>query len=131
MNISNFGVIEGRPVRPIVIKENKDGSKKALGTLAVQNNYKSKATGKKESNFIPFEGFIPAGTEGNGVYDLIHKGDKIAIQYELKSDSFTDKDGNPQYRIVVRVNSIELKESKAVTDARAAAADAEAEKATA
>lgn len=116
MNLSNFGTIEGRPTRDIVIKENKDGSKKALFTVAVQNNYKSKATGKKESQFIPVEGFIPAG-QGNGVYDLIHKGDLIGIAYELKSDSF-EKDGETQYKLIVKINQIDLKESKATTDAR-------------
>ena len=120
MNLSNYGIADGRLANDVTVKTNKDGSRKAFLTLAVQNNYKSKSTGKKEAQFIPMEGFIPAGTTGNGVYDLIHKGDAITVAYELKSDSF-EKDGAMQYRLVVKINQIELKESKAVTDARLAA----------
>ena len=119
MNLSNFGLAEGRAASDPTIRTNKDGSKKAFLTIAVQNNYKNKSTGKRDVQFIPVEGFVPKDTQGNGVYDLIHKGDKIAVAYELRNDSF-EKNGTTEYRLVAKINQVDLKESKTVTDARLA-----------
>ena len=119
MNLSNYGIAEGRLAKDVTVMTNRDGSKKALLTLAVHNNYKSKASGKREAQFIPMEGFIPAGITGNGVYDLIHKGDAVTVAYELKNDSFV-MNGTSQYKLIVRINQIKLMESKSVTDARLA-----------
>lgn len=120
INMSNNYEGEGRAVENPIFRENKDGSKKVYLKLAIQRNFKN-AEGKRDTDFIPFEGFIKAGA-GNGVYDLIHKGDLIRISAELRSDSF-EKDGVTQYRIVQRINGIELKESKSITDARLAKAE--------
>lgn len=118
MNLGNYGIVEGRLTNDITISENRDGSKRVLFTLAVQNNYKSKTSGKKETQFIPMLGYIAAGQTAN-IYNYIHKGDLICVAYELKSESFY-KDGKHQYRLNPKVNHIELKEPKFVTDTRLA-----------
>ena len=118
MNMSNHYEAEGRCISDPEIRENKDGSKKVYVKLAIARNFKN-ADGKKDSDFIPFEGFVQADKE-IGVYGLMHKGDLVRISAELRSDTF-EKDGATQYGIVQRINAIELKESKTVTDARLAA----------
>ena len=50
----------------------------------------------------------------------MHEGDLVSIGYSVKTNNYTDKDGQAVYGQVLRINSVELLETKAVTDARAA-----------
>lgn len=118
-NLKNFGVLEGRLTKDIKVFENSDGSKKVMFTLAAQDNFKGKS-GQKESQFIPLVGFISKSQSSNGVYDYIHKGDSIAVRYELRNNNYTDKSGEKVYGIDVFIQEIELREGKAVTQARQA-----------
>lgn len=132
-NISNYGQAIGRATKNPQVFTNKDGSRKVMLTVAAQDNFTS-GTGddkSKKTRFIPVEGFIRANKQGNGVYDLIHEGDLIAVTYSVRNNNYTDAAGNAQYGIVLNVEDIQLLESKSVTDARqankvAAAAAAEA-----
>lgn len=117
-NVRNQGTAIGRLTKDIAAFKNADGSRKMMVTLAVQNNYKD-SEGKTTSEFISLEGFVPKDKE-DGVYALMHEGDLVGIGYSVKTNNYTDKDGNPQYGQVLRINDIELLETKATTDARAA-----------
>ena len=119
-NIRNFGIAEGRVTKDPVVFKNSDGSRKVMVTVAAQDNFKGK-DGQRDSQFISLEGFIPAQQQSNGVYDYIHKGDKVGIEYTVRNNNNTDKDGNAVYGQVLFIQSVDLKEGKSVTDARQAA----------
>lgn len=79
------------------------------------------ADGKRSTQFLPFEAFIPA--ERNlGVFGMIHSGDKISIAYTVKNNNYRNKSTNEMiYGIVLQIEKISLEESKATTTARQAA----------
>lgn len=131
-NISNYGQVIGRLTKDVKIFTNSDGSRKVNLTVAAQDNFKSGKEQTKQTRFVPLEGFIRADKQGNGVYDLMSQGDLVAVQYSVRNNNYTDKNGNPVYGIVLNIEDVQLMESKSVTDARkankvAAAVAAEAE----
>lgn len=118
MNIRNFGVAEGRLTRDPYIVENTDGSKKVMLTVAAQNDFKNK-DGKRDSQFISLEGFIPAGKD-TGVYTLLHKGDMVGLGYTVRTNNYTDKKGETVYSQVLFIQTVDLRETKAAAAAHAA-----------
>lgn len=119
-NLNNYGVATGRLTSDPFVYQNTDGSQKVRITLAASDNYKN-ADGKRSTQFLPFEAFIPA--ERNlGVFGMIHSGDKISIAYTVKNNNYRDKSTNEMiYGIVLQIEKISLEESKATTAARQAA----------
>ena len=118
-NLRNFGILEGRLTKNPVVFPNKDGSRKVMLTLAVQENYKGK-DGKTPTSFINVEAFVPAG-KNLGVYDCMHEGDRIGVEFTVRPNNYKDeKSGDMVYGQVLLVQNVDLKESKSVTDARAA-----------
>lgn len=129
VNPKNYVVLEGRTVSQPVIKTNKDGSRKVLMTLAVQNNYLSDAHdgsgGKvKDSQCIGVQGFLPKTKKTNGVYACIDTGDLIRVICEVHRNNY-QKDGEMIYSQVLMVQDVELKETKAQKAARQARKAAE------
>ena len=119
-NLNNYGVATGRLTADPFVYQNTDGSQKVRITLAASDNYKN-ADGKRSTQFLPFEAFIPA--ERNlGVFGMIHSGDKISIAYTVKNNNYRDKNTNEMiYGIILQIEKISLEESKATTAARQAA----------
>ena len=127
-NAQNSGIVIGRLSKAVAAFQNGDRSRKMMVTLAVPNNYKD-AQGNTTTEFVSLEGFVPADKQ-DGVYGLMHEGDLVAIGYHLKSNNYTDKTSGEQvYGQVCRIDSIELLETKAVTEARAQRKAEEAAKA--
>ena len=130
-NLDNYGITSGRLVSDPQIYDNADGSKKVRITVAATNNYRNR-DGSRTSQFLPLEDFIPArrARKGNGVYDLMHQGDKVTVQYTVKNNNYTKENGEQVYDIVLHIDSVRLDETKAITEARQAAKAAgnEAEK---
>ena len=119
MNMRNFGLVEGRVTKNPVIFTNADGSRKIMLTVAAQDNFTDKE-GKRNTQFVNLEGFVPASKNTNGVFDYIHKGDLIGVEYTVRTNNYTAKSGEEVYSQVLFIQLIDLKESKATTDARAA-----------
>ena len=119
-NLNNYGVATGRLTADPFVYQNADGSQKVRITLATNDNYKN-ADGKRSTQFLPFEAFIPA--ERNlGVFSMIHSGDKISVAYTVKNNNYRDKTTNEMiYGIILQIEKISLEESKATTTARQAA----------
>ena len=119
-NLNNYGVATGRLTADPFVYQNTDGSQKVRITLAANDNYKN-ADGKRSTQFLPFEAFIPA--ERNlGVFSMIHSGDKISVAYTVKNNNYRDKNTNEMiYGIILQIEKISLEESKATTTARQAA----------
>lgn len=121
MNIRNYGIATGRLTRDPQVFDNQDGSRKVLFTLAAQDNFRNRKD-QRNSQFLPFEAFISKDSftkNGLGVYALMHKGDKVAIQYTIKTPSY-EKDGQTIYKVALVPENVDLLESKATTDARQA-----------
>ena len=116
MNTRNFGIAEGRLTRDPYIAKNENGSRKVMLTIAAQDNFKSK-DGTRKSQFINLEGFIPANMP-NGVYDLMHKGDMVGIEYSVRTNNYTAKSGEMVYSQVLFIQSVDLKETKKSIAAR-------------
>lgn len=125
MNTRNFGIAEGRLTRNPLVLMNKDGSAKVKLTIAAQDNYQSK-DGKRGSQFINLDAFVRAEKVGASVYDAMHEGDLICAHYTVKTNNYKDADGKDVYDQILQIQEIDLRESKSVTDARAAKKAAEA-----
>lgn len=126
MNMRNYGISEGRLVDDPTLFPNSDGSKKVKVKLGVRNNYKN-SDGTYGTQFIQFDGFVKKDATSNGVYDSMHKGDLVAIRYEVRSNNYTDtKTGEMVYGQTLLIQEVDLKESKSVTDARQEKRTAEA-----
>ena len=130
LNMSNFGMCEGRITKKPVMMANKDGSKKVFVTLAVQDNFASGSDKERKTQFINLEGFVPKDRKAS-VYEKLEVGDKVAIQYRVETPSY-EKDGQTIYKTALVIENIQFKESMAEKTARqarhaadAAAADAE------
>lgn len=128
-NIRNIGIAEGRLTKDPVVFNNSDGSKKVMVTVAVQDNYKNSTTGERGTQFINLEAFISNKSKGLGAFDYMHKGDLVGFEYTVRSNNYTDKEGNAHYGQVLFIQSTDLKETKksqaarATSNAAAAAAD--------
>ena len=115
MNQRNFGVVEGRLVRNPVFKDNKDGSRKALLTVAARQNFaKENIVG---SDFIQLQAYIAAG-KTDTVYDIMKQGDLVGLEYTVRSNAYTDDNGTEHYTQALAVQSVDLKETKSQAAAR-------------
>ena len=130
MNLSNYGMCEGRVTKKPVAMDNKDGSKKVFVTLAVQDNFASGKDKERKTQFLNLEGFVPKDRQSS-VYEKLEVGDKVAIQYRVETPSY-EKDGQTIYKTALVIENTQFKESMAEKTARqarhaadAAAADAE------
>lgn len=120
-NIRNFGIAEGRLTKDPAVFTNSDGSKKVMVTVAVQDNYKSKTTGERNTQFINLEAFISNKSKGLGAFDYMHKGDLVGFEYTIRSNNYTSKNGVAHYDQVLFIQSTDLKETKKAQAARATA----------
>ena len=130
LNMSNFGIVEGRVTKAPVVMDNKDGSKKVFVTVAAQDNFASGTDKERKTQFVNLEGFVPKDRKSS-VYDKLEVGDKIAVQYRIETPAY-EKDGQKVYKTALVIENIQFKESMAEKTARqarhaadAAAADAE------
>ena len=119
-NMRNFGICEGRLTRDPKVFTNSDGSKKVMLNVAVQDNFKSGPEQKKGSQFIQLEAFVSNKQNGIGVFGYMHKGDMVGLGYTVRTNNYTDRDGNKVYSQVLLIQDVDLKESKTTTDARMA-----------
>lgn len=118
LNMRNHGEAIGRLTRDPQVFPNKDGSRKVMLTVAAQDNFKNR-NGERNAQYLPFEAFVAAKNANNGVYDLLHKGDLVAIQYTVKTPSYTDGNGQTQYKMALVPENVDMLESKTVTSQRA------------
>lgn len=110
MNTSNFGILRGRMVEEPKLFTNKDNSRKVFIKIAAKDNFKGK-NNEKGTQFITLEGLISKDKNTNGVYDYLHKGDKLTVQYEIRNNNY-EKDGVMHYGISLFIKAITLEESK-------------------
>lgn len=125
VNPNNTATAIGRLTKDVVFFDNKDGSKKVIMNVAVPNNFKSK-DGTYGAQFLDFVDFIPAGATGTGVYAMVGKGDRVAIEYSIRNNNYTDAQGEKHYELQLRVDAVTMLDSKAERDAHRGGDDIEA-----
>ena len=118
-NLNNFGIVTGRLAADPVKFQNSDGSTKVKMTVIAKDAFR-RADGSESSQRLPLEAFISKDAKSAGVYDLMHKGDLIEVQYSVRNNDYTDKAGEQHYDVVLFAEAVELREPKTVTDARLA-----------
>lgn len=78
-------------------------------TVAVQRKFKNKETGEYESDFISIQAF---GKTAEMINQYFPKGSKIGIVGEIRTGSYTNKEGNKVYTTDVIVNNVEFVSKK-------------------
>lgn len=115
----NNGVFAGRLTTDPVIGTTKTGDKYAQFTLARDRIGSSKDN--KKTDFIRFGAF---GNQANFVENYFHKGDAMAVNYTVHSDSIEVAEGTRQTVFNFVVNNVAfmmgVKKSDAVPDATVA-----------
>ena len=74
-------------------------------TVAVQRKFKNKETGQYESDFIGIQAF---GKTAEMINQYFTKGQKIGIIGEIRTGSYTNKEGVKVYTTDVVVNNVEF-----------------------
>lgn len=124
-NLDNYGVTTGRLTTDPQFYDNSDGSRKVRLTVAATNIYKD-SDGNRSAQFLPLEAFLPKrkAKNGNHVFDMMHQGDKVMIQYTVKNNNYEreNEDGSKEmvYGLVLQIETVKLLETKATTAARLA-----------
>lgn len=119
-NPFNAGNVMGHAAAaPKIFPNSKGGATVKLSVFA-RNAYVSKSTGQVESEIEELTGYIADIAAGHGVYAHINTGDRVAVSYSLKTERFTDKDGNEHFPLVARIDTVQLVDTKAEAAARAA-----------
>ena len=114
---NNVGTI-GRLASDPKVFENQDGSKKVLFTVYADRNYTDR-NGKRGSDALPFEAFVPAKVPGIGPYANVHKGDLVAVSSVLRMDNYTDEaTGREVFKLKIISEDIKFLESKVATTQR-------------
>lgn len=109
----NRVIIIGRITKDPEVRYAQSGTCIARYTLAVDRSYKN-AEGNYEADFISCQAF---GKNGEFAEKYLKKGMKIAIEGEIRTGSYTNKDGQKVYTTDVVVNHHEFTESKKSEDA--------------
>ena len=101
-SVKNLGTAIGRVSQLKAFDENSDGSFTMAVTIAVDDNFLSKdpknPTGPKvrNTNFIQLRHYIAAG-KGKGPWANVHVGNRIAVNYRVKAQPYTDDAGVKHY----------------------------------
>lgn len=118
INVNNFSVTRGRLASDPRFFENSDGSRTVRFTVMAPQNY-TRRDGSRGSDVVSVERFIPA-ERGNGVFDMIHQGDKVTVMHHATTDVYTDESGVTHYVQKNIVDDVNFEESQAVTSKRLA-----------
>lgn len=99
LNTNNYGTAMGLLKDVPNIIPNKDRSKKVFLTLLVTNTDET----TKQTQEIPFQGFIPNTFKGDGPYGYLKKNEPVRVLYNIKANPYDD--GNA---IILQIDSIQF-----------------------
>lgn len=113
-----FNIVGRAAAAPVKFNPNDDGSYGVGLTVYADNSFKSKKTGKRESEVIQLNGFVPKDQANQAtVYDYINKGDLIAVSGRLGTDVYV-KNGETVYKPVNKIERISLHSTRKEQEAR-------------
>lgn len=103
----NVVTLVGNLCRDVEVKYTSGENARAMlrNTIAVQRKFKNKETGQYESDFISIQAY---GNTAEFIGKYFTKGSKIGITGEIRTGSFTNKDGVKVYTTDVVVNDAEF-----------------------
>ena len=114
-DMKNFGIYEGRLYKDPVFFQNANGSETVILAVARKRSF------GEESDFIEFHGFNGKDVKNHGVYGYLQTGDKVTIQFSLRSGRSEKSDGTTAYYQSLLIEDLDIAESKDVREARRAA----------
>lgn len=97
----------GRLVRDSEMRSTQSGIQVCNFTLAIDRRVKKDEP--KEADFIDFTAWRE---RGEFISKYFHKGDPISVLGHLRSDKYTDKDGNNRTKVYVEVDDVEFVPSR-------------------
>lgn len=99
----------GRMVADPELRTTQSGISVTSFTVAVDRNYQSKGQEQRQADFI---NIVAWRQTAEFVCRYFHKGQRIALQGELQSRNYTDKEGNKRTAFEVVANNVYFAESK-------------------
>lgn len=120
LNTANYGIARGR-ISHIKLFNNNDGSKKYMVTVAARNAYPN-PDGTYGSQYVRTEGFVAKNAKNDGVYEHLEVGDYVELNYIILNDDYKMKNGQWHYGLVLRIQGVDILETKMAKAARKAAA---------
>ncbi|WP_347305986.1 single-stranded DNA-binding protein [Corynebacterium sp. SA-MJD20WY100] len=118
-NPFNNGTVVGHAASEPKIFPNRAGGATVKLSVFARNSFVNKNTGEVESEIVELAGYI-ADVEVPGVFAHIRTGDRVAISYSLRTDRFVDTQGVEQFKLIARIDTVQLIDSKSESAARAA-----------
>lgn len=103
----NMAVIAGRLTKDPEYSQTSQGTSNAYFTVAVDRNYARE--GQQKADFIPVKAWR---STADFVSKYFRKGSAICVRGEFKSDSWTDREGNPRTSMYVEADDVKFVESK-------------------
>ena len=121
MNVNNFGILnEARLVKDPFYFQNRDNSESVAITVAVRRNFPSGEEKTYESDFVELRAYVPKGTQHHGIFGFLQTGDKVSIQYSIRSSVSDTKDGKRYFQTLF-IENLSIAEGKKVREERRAA----------
>jgi len=98
----NVAIISGNLVRDpeVSFVQGANATEKARFTVACQRKFKN-AQGTYDADFINVDAW---GNDAKFVQDHFHKGDRIEVAGEIRTGSYTNKDGVKVYTTTINAN---------------------------
>lgn len=101
--------IMGRITRDLELRRTQDGTAVTSFTVAVDDDFKSKATGEKKTYFLDV---VAWRQEAEFVCQYLGKGRMVVVEGKLTVRDWTDKDGNKRRNAEIIADNIYFGDSK-------------------
>lgn len=118
-NPFNSGTVVGHAASEPKIFPNRAGGATVKLAVFARNAFVNKNSGEVESEIVELTGYV-ADVNAPGVFGFIGTGDRVAVSYSLKTDRYVDLQGVEQFKLVARIDTVQLVDSKSESAARAA-----------
>lgn len=106
------------------------GQKVVNFKMYVRDNFTSGPNNENASHQIELKYFVPKGADGFGILDYVGKGDKLQVDYAVRSNTYTDSNGNQHINelslVIGNINLLTSKQESAERRARHASEDNQA-----
>lgn len=102
--------IMGRITRDLELRRTQDGTAVTSFTVAVDDDFKSKATGEKKTYFLDVVAWRQAA---EFVCQYLGKGRMVVVEGKLTVRDWTDKDGNKRRNAEIIADNIYFADSRA------------------
>ena len=109
----NRAMLSGRITNEPELRQSANGTAILKFGIAVN---RSRQTPQGDWEEVPsFFDCVMMGNRANGLSRYLHKGMKVAIEGELRQDTWTAKDGSKRSKVEIYVNNLDFMDSKQQT----------------